>query len=59
MPLAEPQSLTADEVYALSAYILNLNGIVGARATMDAKSLPKVKMPNRDKFFVVYPGRFP
>ena len=50
MPLAEPQSLTADEVYALSAYILNLNGIVGARATMDAKSLPKVKMPNSGNF---------
>ena len=59
MPLAEPQSLSADEVYALSAYILNLNGIIGERATMDAKSLPKVKMPNRDKFFVVYPGRLP
>lgn len=59
MPLAEPQTLTSDEVYALSAYILNLNGIIGARAVMDAKSLPKVKMPNRDKFFVVYPGRLP
>ena len=32
------------------AYILNLNGIIGNDQVMDAKSLPKVKMPNRDGF---------
>jgi S-disulfanyl-L-cysteine oxidoreductase SoxD len=46
MPLDEPQSLTADEVYALTAYLLHLNRIVGADAVMDAKTLPKIRMPN-------------
>ncbi|MBM3514309.1 MAG: cytochrome c [Alphaproteobacteria bacterium] len=56
MPLAEPQSMTADEVYAVSAYVLALNDIIGFDVVMDAKSLPKVKMPNRDSFFAVYPN---
>jgi len=50
MPYHEPKSLTADEVYAVSAYILALNGIIGAGDVIDAQSLPKVKMPNRDGF---------
>ena len=50
MPQNAPQSLSDEEVYALSAYILNLNGLVGADATLDAKSLAAIKMPNRDKF---------
>jgi len=50
MPYNEPKSLTANETYALSAYILALNGIVAASDVMDAQSLPKVKMPNRDGF---------
>ena len=50
MPYQESKSLTSDEVYALSAYILNLNGIVGTNDVLDAQSLPKVKMPNRDGF---------
>lgn len=57
MPLTEPQSLTADQIYAVSAYILMLNGIVGPTDVMDAKTLPRVKMPNRDNFYVVYPGK--
>lgn len=52
MPMDSPQSLTNDEVYALSAYILNLNGLVQADAVMDAKSLPAVQMPNRNGFIV-------
>lgn len=56
MPLNEPQSLTNDQVYALSAFILYKNGIIGEKTKLDAKSLPKVKMPNRDGFFTVYPG---
>ncbi len=56
MPLAEPQSLTANEVYAVSAYVLALNGIVERTDVLDAKSLPMIKMPNRDNFFAVYPG---
>ena len=50
MPFQAPKSLTADETYALSAYILHLNGLVAADTVLDAQSLPKVKMPNRDGF---------
>jgi cytochrome c len=50
MPFPESQSLTSDELYAVSAYILNLNGIVGKDDVLDAQSLPKVQMPNRDGF---------
>ena len=50
MPFDQPGSLKPSEVYALVAYILNLNEIIGSNQTMDAKSLPKVKMPNRDGF---------
>jgi cytochrome c len=52
MPMDRPQSLTANEVYALSAYLLNLNGLVPANAVMDAKTLPAVQMPNRNGFIV-------
>ena len=52
MPMDRPQTLSANEVYALSAYLLNLNGLVPANAVMDAQSLPKVQMPNRDGFIV-------
>ena len=52
MPMDHPQSLTANEVYALSAYLLNLNGLVPADAVMDAQSLPRVQMPNRNAFIV-------
>jgi mono/diheme cytochrome c family protein len=52
MPMNEPQTLTNDEVYAVSAYLLNLNGLVPADAVMDAKSMSAVKMPNRDGFIV-------
>src|SRR4051812_12942850 len=50
MPQNAPQSLTSDEVYAVSAYILSLNGIVPTDATLDARSLAAIKMPNRDGF---------
>lgn len=50
MPMDRPQTLTNDEVYALSAYLLNLNGLVPASAVMDAQSLPQVQMPNRAGF---------
>jgi mono/diheme cytochrome c family protein len=56
MPWPQPRSLTDDEVYAVSAYILHLNGIIGETDVIDARTLPKVKMPNRDNFFTVYPG---
>jgi cytochrome c len=52
MPMDRPQTLTNDEVYALSAYLLNLNGLIPAGAVMDAKTLPAVQMPNRNGFIV-------
>jgi S-disulfanyl-L-cysteine oxidoreductase SoxD len=52
MPMDAPQSLSANEVYALSAYILNLNGLIPANAVMDQTSLPQVQMPNRNGFVV-------
>jgi S-disulfanyl-L-cysteine oxidoreductase SoxD len=55
MPLDAPQSLTPDEVYAVSAYVLFLNGIVPQDATLDANNLANVKMPNRDGFVSAYP----
>jgi len=57
MPYAQSQSLTNDEVYALTAYLLHLNGIVADTDEMNAQTLPKVKMPNRDNFIVVYPAK--
>lgn len=52
MPMDRPQTMSADEVYAVSAYLLNLNGLVPADAVMDAQSMPKVQMPNRDGFLL-------
>jgi S-disulfanyl-L-cysteine oxidoreductase SoxD len=50
MPQNAPQSLSNDDVYAVSAYILNLNGLLPADATLDATTLPAIKMPNRSMF---------
>jgi len=50
MPFKQPGTLTANQVYALCAHILHLNGIVAGNAVMDAKTLPQVKMPNRNGF---------
>jgi len=50
MPFDQPGQLKPSEVYALVAYLLNLNGIIAGNQVMDARSLPKVKMPNRDGF---------
>jgi len=50
MPYPAPHSLSDAEAYALTAYLLHLNGIIGADDVMDATSLPKVKMPNRGGF---------
>ncbi|HSF32735.1 MAG TPA: cytochrome c [Candidatus Tectomicrobia bacterium] len=49
-PFDEPGSLTAKQVYAVTAYLLHLNGIIGEQEVMDAKTLPLIKMPNRDGF---------
>ncbi len=57
MPFNMPRSLPDDEVYALTAYILSLNKLIGENDVMDAKTLPQVKMPNRDNFIIPYPDR--
>jgi S-disulfanyl-L-cysteine oxidoreductase SoxD len=56
MPFPQSKSLTNDEVYAVAAYILNLNGVIGENETLDAKTLPQVKMPNRDGFMPFHRG---
>jgi len=50
MPHQAPQSLTNVEVYGVTAYILYMNKIIGYEDVMNAKTLPLVKMPNRDGF---------
>jgi S-disulfanyl-L-cysteine oxidoreductase SoxD len=50
MPQNAPQSLSNEDVYAVSAYILNLNGLLPAEATLDAGTLSAIKMPNRSMF---------
>jgi S-disulfanyl-L-cysteine oxidoreductase SoxD len=57
MPYTQSHSLSDDEVYAVTAYLLYLNGIIAEADVMDAQSLPKVKMPNRDNFILAYPAR--
>ena len=50
MPFDQPGLLKPAEVYAVAAFILNLNGIIAVDQVMDARSLPQVRMPNRDGF---------
>ena len=59
MPWTQPRSLTNDEVYALTAYILAMNKIIGEKDVMNAQTLPKVKMPNRDGFIPRFPEKLP
>jgi cytochrome c len=54
MPMAAPRSLTPDELYAVCAYLLFLNEIIGEDEEMNAATLPAVEMPNRDGFVRVY-----
>ena len=55
MPYLQPQTLTDDETYALTAYLLYLNGIIDDDQVMDADTLPNVEMPNRENFVLAYP----
>jgi len=50
MPLGKEGSLKPDEVYALTAYVLYKNNVIKEDEVLNAESLPKVKMPNRDGF---------
>src|SRR5256714_4852651 len=57
MPFTQPNSLTNEEVYALTAYILALNQLIGEKDAMTAETLPQVRMPNRDNFITRFPDR--
>jgi S-disulfanyl-L-cysteine oxidoreductase SoxD len=57
MPWQQPKSLTNDEVYAVTAYILSLNKIIGENDELNPETLPKVQMPNRDGFISRYPDK--
>jgi cytochrome c len=50
MPLNKEGTLTPDEVYALTAFLLYKNGVIQEGEVLDAQSLPKVKMPNQNGF---------
>lgn len=56
MPLNAPQSLTDEQVYAVTAYLLSIDAIVPADAVMNAQTLPLVEMPNRNGFINWWPG---
>src|SRR5262245_3393696 len=57
MPWMSPRTLTDDEVYALTAFILAQNKIIGDNDVMNAQTLPKVKMPNADNFIIKFPDK--
>ena len=57
MPWQQPRTLTNEEVYALTAYILALNKVIGEDDVMNATTLPKVRMPNRDGFIIRFPDK--
>jgi S-disulfanyl-L-cysteine oxidoreductase SoxD len=59
MPSNRPGTLTPDEVYAVTAYTLFINGVIQETDVMDATTLPKVRMPNRDNFVTVEIGLKP
>jgi cytochrome c len=55
MPPEAPFSLSANDVYALSAYLLNQDGIINDTTVLNEETLPQVTMPNKDGFITVYP----
>jgi cytochrome c len=59
MPWQAPRTLTDDEVYALSAYLLAVNDIIDEDDVMNAETLPAVAMPNRDGFMPRFPELMP
>jgi len=57
MPWQMPKSLTNDEVYSLTAWMLAKNKVIGENDVMNADTVPKIRMPNRDGFIVRFPDR--
>lgn len=56
MPLNAPRRLSDDQVYAVTAYLLHINGIIDAGAEMNARTLPEIRMPNREGFTRIWPS---
>jgi cytochrome c len=59
MPWLQPRTLTDNEVYALTAYLLAINNIIDDGDVMNAETLPQVQMPNRNGFIPRFPDRIP
>jgi hypothetical protein len=57
MPFNQPRSLSDQEVYALCAYLLAANKLISENDEINATTLPKVQMPNRENFIVQFPDR--
>ena len=57
MPWTQPRTLNDNDTYALTAYVLYLNKLVGENDVIDAKTLPQVKMPNKDNFIIRFPDQ--
>jgi mono/diheme cytochrome c family protein len=57
MPPLEPTSLTDDETYALTAYVLFLNELIGEDEEINSETLPEIELPNRDNFIIRFPER--
>jgi S-disulfanyl-L-cysteine oxidoreductase SoxD len=57
MPYPQPRTLSNEEVYGLTAYVLYLNKLIGENEVMSAETLPKVKMPNRENFIIKFPDK--
>jgi len=56
MPMNAPRSLSDETVYAVTAYLLYINGLIGETTEMNAKSLPEIRMPNREGFVRIWPN---
>ena len=57
MPYMAPRTLSDDQVYAITAYLLAINKLIDEKEVMNAQTLPKVKMPNAGKFIIRFPDR--
>ena len=57
MPINAPRSLDNDQVYALTAYLLFINGIISENTKIDAQTLPSIRMPNQDGFVRMWPEK--
>jgi S-disulfanyl-L-cysteine oxidoreductase SoxD len=57
MPFMAPRTLTDDQVYAITAYLLAINNLIDEKAVMNKETLPKVKMPTAGKFIIRFPDR--